>query len=117
MICEDIDYDIMRYLHTYIYLYKKDGQFKEEMGKSKGFCMKHFAALLEVAGQKLSGKNLSEFLSTAASPAKGKHRAPGGRGEMVSATNSTTETRISHGGESKDSLPRMITKLGGRLQR
>ena len=116
VICEDIGFDIMRYLHTYIYLYKKDGQFKEEMEASKGFCMKHFAALLGVAGEKLSGKALSEFLSVAARLQKENMERLEGEVKWFCDKFDYRNTEKPWG-SSKDALPRMLTKLGGKMQR
>ena len=114
VICEDIEYDIMRYLHTYIYLFKKDEHFKEEMKSSKGFCLKHFAALIKVAKEKLSGSSLNEFLSIAAILQK----------ENMARLESEVKwfcdkfdyrNMDKPWGNSKDSLPRMVTKLGGKM--
>jgi hypothetical protein len=116
VICEDIEYDIMRYLHTYVYLFKKDPQFKEEIAQSKGFCLKHFSAILKVASSKLSGKTLSEFLSIATSIQKeNMHRL---EGEVKWFCDKFDYRHANKPwGNSKDSLPRIITKLGGRMER
>lgn len=116
VICEDIEYDIMRYLHTYIYLYKKDPQLKEEMAQSKGFCLKHFSALLQVAKTKLSGKNLSEFLSLYATVQKENMTRL--QGETKWFCDKFDYRNMDKPWEnSKDALPRIATKLGGKMQK
>jgi hypothetical protein len=116
VVCEDIEYDIMRYLHTYVYLFKKDPALKEAMQNSKGFCLNHFSMLLEVADKKLSGKHLSEFLSIAATVQKANMER---LIDEVKWFCDKFDYRNSDKpwGNSKDSLPRMLTKLGGKMQK
>ncbi len=116
VICADIEYDIMRYLHTYIHLFKKDPHLIESMKESKGFCLKHFAMLIDVAKSKLSGKHLSEFLSIASSVQKANMER---LSDEVKWFCDKFDYRHADKpwGNSKDSLPRILTKLGGKTQK
>ncbi len=116
VICSDIEYDVMRYLHTYVYLFKKDPHLKEALKESKGFCMKHFSMLMDVAKSKLSGKHFSEFLSLASTVQKANLER---LVDEVKWFCDKFDYRNSDKpwGNSKDALPRILTKLGGQKQK
>jgi len=61
VVCDSIDDNINRYLHTFFHLYKNDTEFRKRFESSKGTCMPHAAQLLRVAAEELSGKELAEF--------------------------------------------------------
>lgn len=63
-ICGQFADTYKRYLETFFYLYKNDSEFVAKVKKSKGFCMTHFADLLEQADTSLSGKELDSFYET-----------------------------------------------------
>ena len=50
-----------RYLDTLFFIWKSDPSFIELVKNCKGFCLPHFAALLDIAPSKLSGKTLQAF--------------------------------------------------------
>ncbi|NLI89141.1 MAG: hypothetical protein GX366_01850 [Epulopiscium sp.] len=60
-ICDKIDRDMNRYLDTLFLVWKKDPKFIELVKSCNGFCLSHFAALLDMAPRKLSGNTLDEF--------------------------------------------------------
>ena len=60
-VCNKIDRDMARYLDTFFFMWKRDAKFSEVIKDSKGFCLSHFAALLDMAPLKLSGESLQEF--------------------------------------------------------
>ncbi|MBO5317986.1 MAG: hypothetical protein J6A74_06045 [Oscillospiraceae bacterium] len=62
-LCDRIDYHMERYYNTFFHLIK-DGEFREKVEHSKGFCMHHFAALLEAARQKLPNAQREWFYET-----------------------------------------------------
>ena len=62
MLCEQIDETLDRYLQTILYLYETNPSFQTEYRNSKGFCLPHFAALLETAEKKMIGKNKERFI-------------------------------------------------------
>lgn len=61
-VCDRIANTFDRYLDTVFYMYKHDEQFKKMYSESKGFCTTHYGILIEKAVNKLSGKDLDEFL-------------------------------------------------------
>ncbi len=54
-ICQRMDMTYQRYLDTFIYMVKQDGEFLKKIEQSKGMCMHHFAQVLEKCEQKLDG--------------------------------------------------------------
>ena len=51
-LCDKNEYNMGRYYDTFFALLKEP-DFREKVEKSKGFCMKHFAAVMEQAEEKL----------------------------------------------------------------
>lgn len=51
-ICDKIEYNMERYYHTFFVLLK-DAQFRDKVMASKGFCLRHFGRMLELAEDKL----------------------------------------------------------------
>ena len=51
-ICNKVEYSMERYYATFFALVK-DGEFRAKVENSKGFCMRHFAGLMERAGEAL----------------------------------------------------------------
>lgn len=63
LICERIEYTMKRYTFTTVYLWKKNGEFKEYFKESKGFCLPHQTLLTEMASEILSGVELANFIT------------------------------------------------------
>lgn len=61
-ICDRIENVFDRYIMTIMHLWKNDNDFVEKYKKSKGFCMDHYAVLIEYASKELSGKHLEGFM-------------------------------------------------------
>ena len=53
-----------RYMKTFFEMYEKDSEFSEKLKNSKGFCMPHFADILDYAGGHLPEKKQQEFADT-----------------------------------------------------
>lgn len=64
-ICNRINDVFDRYIITIMYLWKNDNNFREKFLNSKGFCIRHYADLVEYASKELSGKELEEFMNAA----------------------------------------------------
>ena len=64
LMCETIEENMNRYLHTFFHLYQHDGDFRSRFEKSKGLCLPHLGKLLETAAQELSAKDLAGFIDT-----------------------------------------------------
>jgi len=62
-ICDRIAYHMHRYVHTF-FVMLKDEQFRKKVEASKGFCMKHFARLMEAAQSELSNAHREWFYTT-----------------------------------------------------
>lgn len=63
-ICDYYKNTYSRYLDTFFELYRKNPEFVELFKKSKGFCLLHFADLVENAETILSDKEKSDFYET-----------------------------------------------------
>ncbi len=61
VMCDTIDENMRRYLHTFFHLYKGDADFRKRFAESKGVCLPHLGQLLETAAEELSPKELGEF--------------------------------------------------------
>ena len=62
LICDRINYTLSRYTFTILYLYCKDGEFRERLKSSKGFCIPHLRFVLPMSHRVLNRKKLEEFL-------------------------------------------------------
>ncbi len=60
-ICDFFNKEYARYLDTFFYLYKNDPEFREKVKNSKGFCLHHFADLMDGADLKLSEQEKKDF--------------------------------------------------------
>lgn len=62
-LCEKIEYNMQRYYATFFHL-AKDEEFRRKVEQSKGFCLHHFAALLDAAQEKLPNAQREWFYNT-----------------------------------------------------
>lgn len=62
-ICNRIEHNMRRYVHTF-FVMLKDTQFREKVASSKGFCLKHFARLMETAETELPNAQREWFYNT-----------------------------------------------------
>jgi hypothetical protein len=62
-ICEKVDYNMDRYFATFFYLLKEP-EFRAKVENCKGFCLRHFTALLETAEEQLPNAQREWFLNT-----------------------------------------------------
>ena len=60
--CERLHTTMDRYVYTLVYMYKHESEFREAVKGSKGFCLKHFALVLQAAPEQLSGETLKSFI-------------------------------------------------------
>ena len=63
-LCDRLEYHMKRYFHTFFVLLREP-EFREKVACSKGFCMRHFARLLELARENLVRvkEDLDHFVS------------------------------------------------------
>ncbi len=62
-LCGKVAYNMRRYYNTFFYLIQ-DAAFRRKVESSKGFCMHHFAELLEVAQEKVPNSQIQWFYNT-----------------------------------------------------
>jgi hypothetical protein len=62
-ICDKIEYNMSRYYRTFFTLLKEP-EFREKVEKSKGFCLCHFAQLLDYAREDLPNNQREWFYET-----------------------------------------------------
>ena len=64
LICDRVAKTLKRYTFTTVYLWQnREEGFREELESSKGFCLPHMTALLEMADEMLSSSEGSEFFA------------------------------------------------------
>ena len=64
LMCETIEENMNRYLHTFFHLYQHDADFRTKFGQSKGVCLPHLGKLLKTAAEELGAKELGQFTET-----------------------------------------------------
>ena len=62
LMCESIDENMDRYLHTFFHLYQNDQEFRKQFESGKGVCLPHMADLAEIAPQELPAKEVGPFM-------------------------------------------------------
>jgi len=62
-VCNRIKNTFDRYVDTFFFLWKKDDDIKNIVKKGKGFCLNHYAVLLQTGESVLSSAAFNEFLS------------------------------------------------------
>ena len=60
-ICKSFETTYQRYLDTFFFMYKKDGEMTEMLKKSKGLCLHHFGDLCAAADLQLNEKQKDEL--------------------------------------------------------
>ena len=61
IVCDIVDDHMVRYAKTIAQMYAKESSFREKLLSTKGFCMKHYASLLEHAS--LAGGKAKDYLA------------------------------------------------------
>ena len=61
IVCNAIEDNMNRYLHTFFHLYQNDSEFRKNFAQSKGVCLPHAVQLLKLAPQELPSRELSAF--------------------------------------------------------
>ena len=56
VICEKLEGTLDKFAEVFWYLYKTEGDFKEKVLKSQGFCLHHFYQIMSKIDSELSGK-------------------------------------------------------------
>ena len=61
IMCDSIEDNMNRYLHTFFHLYQTDTEFRTRLRGSKGVCLPHMADLLRAAPEELPAKEVAPF--------------------------------------------------------
>ena len=70
LFCERMEETMARYVHTLVYMWKHETEFRRAFEQSKGLCLTHYAQVMAAAPEQLSGKELEEFMGTLVSVEK-----------------------------------------------
>lgn len=62
IMCDSIDENMNRYLHTFFHLYQNDTEFRTRFEGCKGVCLPHLADLARTAPGELPAKEVSGFV-------------------------------------------------------
>ena len=65
-LCQRLEYNMKRYYHTFFVLLREP-EFRQKVERSKGFCLHHFALLLERAPEEVPNAHRQWFYETAIS--------------------------------------------------
>ncbi len=60
-VCSRVNHTLDRYLHTFVFMLKKEKGFFEKVLEKNGFCFEHFAKLTKVAFAELSEKEIEKY--------------------------------------------------------
>lgn len=63
IMCDSINENMERYLHTFFHLYQNDSEFKKQLAQSKGVCLDHLTQLVRIAPKELPAKEVGPFVS------------------------------------------------------
>lgn len=64
IMCDSIQENMERYLHTFFHLYQSDTEFRRRFCASKGLCLPHTAELIRWAPQELPAKEVAAFVES-----------------------------------------------------
>lgn len=63
IMCDSIQENMDRYLHTFFHLYQNDADFRKHLATSKGVCLHHLSALVHMAPENLPAKEVGSFIT------------------------------------------------------
>ncbi len=112
ILCENLDETMRRYACTLLHLWDTDSGFRRGFIESKGVCLPDASLLLEMAGNRLSGKSLQDFRQAMASLLKENMLRLWDELEWFTLKFDYRNTDAPWH-DSRDALERTITKLRG----
>ena len=62
IMCDSINENMDRYMHTFFHLYQNDTEFRNRFNASKAVCLPHLATLIQWAPQELPAKEVADFI-------------------------------------------------------
>lgn len=72
-VCSRISEEMEHYVSNVVFMWKSEDEFKQLYAEQEGFCLPHYAALLEAGKAKLSKKELFDFAKITTELAKHMH--------------------------------------------
>ena len=112
MICSRLQATLERYAFTILYLWKKDGEFRDVFAGSAGFCLHHFPLMLNMMSEALPKAAREEWLA-ASLPLQESSLARLER-DLKDFTRSYDYQSGKEKKSSTDSLPLAIQKITGK---
>lgn len=110
-ICERTGYHMQRYYHTF-FVMLKDPQFREKVASSKGFCLRHFAQMMNLAQEQLPNAQREWFYPTVMKlTVENLERVKGDLDWLVAKYDYRNAGKDWK--NSRDALPRTMEKLQG----
>ena len=110
-LCQRQAYNMKRYFHTFFVLLREP-EFRQKVENSKGFCLRHFARLLEMAEQELPNRQQEWFYNTVFPlMKKNLFRVKADLDWLVAKHDYRNASKP--WGNAADSLPRTMQKLEG----
>lgn len=111
VICRQVEYAMTRYFIGVAELFYKEPEFKQELLNSKGFCLQHYASLLEYA--KCAGSKAKEYILDLTSVQEKAYERLNAELKWF-CDKHDYRNRLKPIGTSADILPRMSEKLFGK---
>ncbi len=65
-VCDKLNANMERFMDTFFYLWKREGEFRAKVLASKGFCVQHFEKVVRLSKDRLSESERNEFLEAIA---------------------------------------------------
>jgi len=113
IICDRMDYSMKRYVYTMLHLWENDSEFRKLTAESKGFCLNHLKAVIDMAEESLSPKKQQELLEMII-PLEEKNLERLEQELLWFTQKFDYRNQDKPWGNSKDSLPRLLQKLTGK---
>ena len=113
ILCDRLNATMERYVYTTVYLWKKDGSFRQQLASSKGFCLKHYAELLKAGPEQLSGQELKQY-NDMVNDVEMKNLARLEQEIEWFTLKFDHKNADKPWGNSRDALPRTVLKLRGK---
>ena len=112
IICKSIEFEMKRYFETIPKMYKNEKEFEEIFKSSKGFCLEHFARLLDTA--KFAGAETKEYL-TVLTTLENQNTQRLEKELLFFTEKFDYRNSEKSWGTSEDALPRSINKIHGNI--
>ena len=114
ILCERLDNTMRRYAYTILHMWGHEPEFRKAFNASKGFCLPHYAQLLKLAPEHISGRDMSAFTDELAGLQLNNLSRVADELEWFTQK-FDYKNKEKPWGESKDAVERAILKLRGQM--